>query len=230
MACDEAIILVGGLGTRLRSVVNDVPKPLAPVANRPFLAWLLDRLEDAGLRRVILASGHMAGRVEHTIGRRWGRLHVDYSVEDQPLGTGGAVTRASRVLTGSGVHVLNGDTYLRYSPQELERLTRSADCLIGVALAWVDDTARYGAITCDGVRIASLSEKGGAGPGLINAGAYFLTADALAALPRETSYSFETGMLAPMVDKGAVLGFSATEGFIDIGVPEDFMRAQDLFP
>ncbi|GGZ70932.1 D-glycero-D-manno-heptose 1-phosphate guanosyltransferase [Lysobacter xinjiangensis] len=229
MRCDEAIILVGGLGTRLRPLVSDVPKPLAPVGGRPFLAWVLDAIEASGIRRVILATGHLSEKVEEAIGRRWLRMTVDYSVETSPLGTGGAMMQASSLLHQGSAHVLNGDTFLQYDPFALERATRDAGCLLGIALARVDDTSRYGGIAREGARVTALQEKTGSGPGFINAGAYFLTPEAIAALPREAPYSFETAVLTPMASRGAVCGFGATDGFIDIGVPEDFRRAQSLF-
>lgn len=228
-ATEEAIVLVGGLGTRLRSVVSDLPKPLACVAGRPFLAWLLDRLADGGIRRVILAAGYRAEQVQALIGTRWRSMDVAYSVEDRPLGTGGAVGRATAMLQGTAVHVLNGDTFLDYDCGALERLTHRVGARLGMTLARVGDVARYGAIECDRQRVVRFREKGEIGPGLINAGSYFLTAQALAALPDQVPYSFETEVLAPLVQAGEVAAFDATAGFIDIGVPEDYLRAQDLF-
>ena len=113
MRADEAIILAGGLGTRLRGMVSDVPKPLAPVAGRPFLAWVLDSMADGGIARIVLATGHMADKVEAAIGRSWRGMEVVYSVEPQPMGTGGAIALARNLLRGHGAHVINGDTYLQ---------------------------------------------------------------------------------------------------------------------
>lgn len=229
MAADEAIVLVGGLGTRLRAVVSDVPKPLAPVAGRPFLAWLLDHLAESGLRHVVLAAGYLAERVVDSIGREWRGIRVDYSVESAPLGTGGAVRQACSMLRGSAVHVLNGDTFLRYDLHALEQATRHAGADLGIALAHVDDVARYGAVVRDGTRITGFREKGESGSGYINAGSYYLTPGAIRALPEKPAFSFETQVLAPLTADGRVCGFDATSGFIDIGVPEDYLRAQSLF-
>ena len=229
MAVDAAIVLVGGLGTRLRAVVSDVPKPLAPVAGRPFLAWMLDRLAAEGMRHVILATGFMADTVEQLVGRHWAGMTVDYSPEEHPLGTGGAVRRAAGLLQSGGVHIINGDTFLRYSPQALEAATREIGATVGVALAQVPDTGRYGAVEIGAGRIRSFREKGQHGPGYINAGCYFMTADALAALPERERFSLEVDVLAPLVGQGAIAAFEHTEQFIDIGVPEDYLRAQALF-
>lgn len=228
MPADEAIVLAGGFGTRLRGIVDDVPKPLAPVAGRPFLAWLLDRLAASGMRHCILATGYLSETIEQRIGARWQGMQVAYSVEAEPLGTGGAIALAATQLLGDGAHVLNGDTWLDYDPAALEAAARDAHAPMAIALAHVEDVARYGAVDVADGRVAAFREKGEAGPGWINAGCYFLGADALAALPRG-AFSFEHAVLQPRTAAGDVAAFTATAGFIDIGVPEDYRRAQALF-
>lgn len=229
MEAEEAIVLVGGLGTRLRPLVSDVPKPLAPVAGRPFLAWVLDHLAAAGVARTILATGYMAEVVESAIGDRWQGMAVDYSVEPSPLGTGGAVRKAAALLRGEGAHVVNGDTFLRYSPARLASATRRAGAGIGIALAEVDDVARYGAVEREGELITGFSEKGRHGTGWINAGCYFLPAGTIAALPVATAFSLEQEVVGPLAAAGRAIGHTETGEFIDIGVPEDYRRAQSLF-
>lgn len=226
---EEAIVLAGGFGTRLRSVVDDVPKPLAPVAGRPFLAWLLDGLADSGLRRCILATGYMAEKIEVQIGAQWRGMDIAYSVESEPLGTGGAIRKACNLLSGSDTHVLNGDTYLRYSLAVVQQDVIDHRASLGMALAWVPDVARYGAVVCAEGMVVAFSEKEEDGPGFINAGSYFLTCEAISRLPQSESFSFEQDFLGGMVKAGEVCAHSATEGFIDIGVPEDYERAQRLF-
>jgi len=229
MRTEEAIILAGGLGTRLRAVVSEVPKPLAPVAGRPFLALLLERLAERGMRRVILATGHLAEQVEATFGRRWAGMEVVYSVEREPLGTGGALRQAISALSGNAVHVMNGDTWLDFDPFALERFAASANKPLAMALAQVQDVSRYGAVEVREGVVEAFREKGETGPGWINAGCYFLTADALGALPQRNVYSFESDVLRPRVMARHVAAFTETRGFIDIGVPEDYLRAQSLF-
>ena len=166
MAADQAIILAGGFGTRLREVVADLPKPLAPVAGRPFLVWLLDSLASEGLRHVVLATGYMADAIESFAGRDWNGMALDYSREHQPLGTGGAVRLAAgRMDDGEGVHVINGDTYLRYSPRALEAAASVEGVDAAIALAHVEDVSRYGAVEVEAGKVAAFSEKGGSGPG-----------------------------------------------------------------
>lgn len=156
-------------------------------------------------------------------------MPVDYSVEATPLGTGGAVRQACDMLRGDAAHVLNGDTFLRYDMHALEQATRHAGADLGMALASVEDVARYGAVVREGVRIDGFKEKGESGAGYINAGSYYLTPAAIRALPAEPAFSFETRVLVPLTAAGRVCGFDATSEFIDIGVPEDYRRAQSLF-
>jgi len=227
---EEAIVLVGGLGTRLRSVVAGVPKPLASVAGRPFLAHLLDQLAASGLRRVILATGYMAEKIEQTIGAHWADMDIVYSKEPEPLGTGGAIRLAAALLQGNGVHLANGDTFLRYDPSALERVVVATGATLGIALARVHDVGRYGAVEVADGRVIAFREKGGHGPGLINAGSYFLTAAAVDGLPGdESAYSFESRVLLPSALAGKVAAMDDTRDFIDIGVPDDYARAQQLF-
>lgn len=225
---DEAIVLVGGLGTRLRAVVSDLPKPMAPVAGRPFLAWVLDQLAKRGMRRIILATGYLGERVHDAVGNRWSGMDIAYSHEREPLGTGGAVCAATAMLQGDQVHVLNGDTFLDYDPFALEGFTREHEADIGVALAYVGDVGRYGAATRRGAWLDGFSEKGGLGEGWVNAGCYFLSQRAIASWPMGRS-SLEAEVLAPAVAASRVVGYDQTRGFIDIGVPEDYARAQEVF-
>lgn len=227
MAADEILILAGGFGTRLRSEVPDLPKPLAPVAGRPFLAYLLDRYAAAGMRRVILATGYLGDVVEQTIGARWAGMDVVYSREETPLGTGGAIAAAARLASGNGLHVCNGDTYLEYSPAALEVAAEGLP--MAIALARVEDVSRYGTVDVAQGRVLRFHEKRPGGAGLINAGSYFLSASALAALPVEETFSFEKRVLEPAAANGQVGALVDTAAFIDIGVPEDFHRAQIEF-
>lgn len=230
MPADEVIVLVGGLGTRLRQVVQDLPKPLAPVAGRPFLAWLLDAYADVGMRRIVLATGYLSGSIERTIGRNWRGMDIVFSREETPRGTGGAIRQALARVQGDGVHLANGDTFLRYSPQALESVTRSSGCMLGIALANVDDVGRYGEVKVDHGRVVGFREKGGCGPGLINAGSYYLDTGAFDRLPAEaTAWSFEERVLVPWSSHGGVAAFEETSDFIDIGVPVDYERAQLIF-
>jgi D-glycero-alpha-D-manno-heptose 1-phosphate guanylyltransferase len=232
---EEAVILVGGLGTRLRSAVNGVPKPLAPVAGRPFLFWLLDALAAGGVRRAILATGYLGHMVEATVGNAHGPMSVLYSREETPLGTGGALWRALGLARGDRVFALNGDTFQGLDLAAMAALAPSADMVMAVRP--VPDRARYGTVRLEGAHVRGFEEKGGTGPGLVNAGIYLLRRNLPAqlppaiVLPQDGIFSFEEAVLrrAPgSLDLRAFLVVS--EAFIDIGTPEDHARAQTLLP
>jgi D-glycero-alpha-D-manno-heptose 1-phosphate guanylyltransferase len=227
---DEAIILVGGFGTRLRSVVSDVPKPLAPVAGRPFLAWVLDALAAQGIRRVILATGFMGDRVLAVCGDHWHGMEVMYSQESKPLGTGGAIALAFSQVHGDACLVLNGDTWLTFDCADFDRDWRASDARLAVALVEVADVSRYGAVRVERNRVTGLVEKGLAGPGYINAGAYGIRRSLLADFPAVESFSFEREVLTPMVQRESVFGYTHTGDFVDIGVPQDYQHAQRVVP
>jgi len=223
----EAVVLAGGFGTRLRGVVDDVPKPLAPVAGRPFLAWLLDELARQGLRRVVLATGYRGEQIEAALGRDWRGMSLEYSREPEPLGTGGAIALAMQCVAGEACFVLNGDTWAELDYAAFDRKT--ADVPLGIALAHVSDVARYGAVLVEGDRVTGFSEKGMSGPGFINAGVYRVSRSLLHDFPVGMTFSFERDVLVPVAGREVVVGYTGTEGFIDIGVPEDYRRAQTQF-
>lgn len=223
----EAIVLAGGFGTRLRQVVADVPKPMASIAGRPFLEILLGSLAKKGFSRSVLSLGFMAEKISAHFGHRFAGLDLAYVVEDTPLGTGGATRLAARACTQDHVFVFNGDTYLDLEVGLLERRWHAKRNSIVVGRQ-VPDTTRYGRLIVDGDRITSFAEKGIAGPGLINAGCYVLATDALARFPLNQPFSIESDYLVPEVARATVEVF-VTEGmFIDIGIPEDYARAQTL--
>lgn len=228
-ATDEAIILAGGLGTRLRGVVGDLPKPLAPVAGRPFLAWLLDALASQGMRLAVLATGYRGSQIQAALGNTWRGMAIRYSHEAEPLGTGGAVALAMAHVAGDACWVLNGDTWLGLDYARFDAAVRKAGARLGIALASVPDVARYGAVRVEDGRIAGFIEKGRAGPGLVNAGVYRLSRTLLEGFPGGNAFSFERDVMVPAAARETVVGYTDTEDFIDIGVPEDYRLAQARF-
>lgn len=227
---DEAIILAGGFGTRLRSVVSDVPKPLAPVAGRPFLAWMLDALAAQGIGRVIVATGFMGESVIRACGEQWRGMQLAYSQESKPLGTGGAITLAFSLVHGDACLVLNGDTWLAFDYADFDQGWQTSDARLAIALAEVDDVSRYGAVEVEYQRVTGLVEKGHLGAGYINAGVYGIRRSLLGDFPELDSFSFENEVLVPAVKREPVFGYTRTRDFIDIGVPLDYRRAQQLVP
>ena len=225
----EAIILAGGFGTRLRSVVSDLPKPLAPVAGRPFLAYLLDDLDRQGYRHVVLATGYMHEKVEHCFGHRYRDLTVDYAREIDPLGTGGAIVNALQHCAQQRVTVLNGDTLFRIDHERLLQAD-SPECRLTVVLRQVHDAGRYGSVQVDPHgRITAFREKDpAAGAGLINGGIYRLDRALLDSWPLGQPFSFEKEVLQPL--REPFRAYVSDTYFIDIGVPEDYSRAQTELP
>lgn len=227
MIPEEAIVLAGGLGTRLRAVVSDVPKPMAPVGGRPFLHWLLDGLARQGVRRVVLATGYMGDVVQDILGEAHAGMRLVYAREESPLGTGGALWAALAHVTGERAFVLNGDTWLGAPLAPLAAEAPAAD--LTVAVRPLDDRARYGSVRVAGNRIEGLEEKGSSGPGLANAGVYVARRDLPAKRPMAGAFSLEKEVLAKPGDLD--LRAHVTEAtFLDIGTPEDFARAQNLIP
>ncbi len=224
----EAILLAGGLGTRLREVVAHLPKALAPVAGRPFVGYLLDQLAAAGIGHAVMATGHMGDQVEAAIGHDWRGMRVSYSREERPLGTGGAVRHAMAQVAGGPVLVLNGDSYLDFDPQAFAAEMGRQGAPIGVALAHVPDVARYGAVDTIEGRVVGFREKGGHGPGWINAGIYCFSQAELDRLPKADAFSLEHEVLLPGAHAGRVHAYADTSGFIDIGVPSDYAAAQAM--
>jgi D-glycero-alpha-D-manno-heptose 1-phosphate guanylyltransferase len=223
----EAIVLAGGFGTRLRALVPDVPKPMAPVAGRPFLEIVMRGLAGKGFRRAILSVGYLAEQISGHFGESFAGMALAYEVEDVPLGTGGAVRAALRQCRDDHAFVFNGDTFLDLEADQVERRWRECGNPLIVARA-VPDVARYGALVVrDGV-VKGFLEKGSAGPGLINAGCYVLPRDLLDAYPLGTPFSLEADFLAGAVARRRFEVFESRGLFIDIGVPEDYTRAQTL--
>jgi D-glycero-alpha-D-manno-heptose 1-phosphate guanylyltransferase len=224
----QVLILAGGLGTRLRSVVSDRPKVLAEVAGRPFITYLLDRLGQAGFRAVTLLTGYKGEMVEEELGFTYQGMQLGYSVETTPLGTGGAIRAAARVMPCDQLLVLNGDTYFDVDYRGLvEHATAGSDLM---ACRQVADVGRYGAVQLGAAgQVTALAEKGADGPGLINGGIYVLDREAMASWPEEV-FSLEAEYFPKRVADQQIYGLSCDRSFIDIGVPEDLMHASKVLP
>jgi D-glycero-alpha-D-manno-heptose 1-phosphate guanylyltransferase len=221
----EAIVLAGGFGTRLRMVVPDLPKPMAPVAGKPFLEILLASLAHKGFNRIILSLGFMADKVTAHFGHQFAGMELVYEIENTPLGTGGAVRQALACCHEDHVFVFNGDTYLDLEVADIETYWQKHHVPIIVARE-VPDTTRYGRLNTKNKRLVGFSEKGMAGLGLINAGCYVLPITILDNFKLGHPFSLETDFLAKTVGECRIDLFVTSGHFIDIGVPEDYVRAQ----
>jgi D-glycero-alpha-D-manno-heptose 1-phosphate guanylyltransferase len=226
----EAIILAGGFGTRLRSVVSDVPKPMAPVAGRPFLALLLEHLQRRGFTRVILAVGYMHEAITEYFSTRRPSLELCYSVEDRPLGTGGAVKLALAHATQENVFVLNGDSFVLVDYAEMLARHRAQGADMTIALASVAECSQFGTVCIDGDwRIRQFSEKAESGTGLVNAGVYLFRTSWVTSRWPQGSISLERDVLQPQIQASRAFGYLAAGDFIDIGTPESYRRVESFF-
>lgn len=228
---ETAIILAGGFGTRLAAVVSDVPKPMAPVAGRPFLERLLDRLIAQGIRRVVLAVGHKKDIIRNHFGATYKGVPIQYSEENEPLGTGGAILQAFVESGAESALVFNGDTYCTLNLNELSAAHQRGGAKATLALVPVDDAGRYGEVQLDAAnRIVAFREKNPEhAAGLINAGIYALNRSVFDLVPGQIRFSFEQAVLqAHAATEGFVGHIAQGAIFIDIGVPEDYYRAQTL--
>lgn len=221
-----AIILAGGFGTRLQPVVADVPKPMAPVGGRPFLASLLDFLLSQGITQVILALGYKHQVVTDYFGQRYRSLNLTYLVEDSPLGTGGALRRALEVVASGPVLALNGDTFLALEYRPMLTAHRAARAKITIALRFVPDAGRYGKVVLAQDRITAFLEKSSAAPGWINTGVYLLERNLFEPFAFPEVFSFEQDFLQKYCSRLHPLAFPTRAGFIDIGTPADYERVQ----
>ena len=224
------VVLAGGLGTRLREVVADVPKPMAPVAGRPFLEYLLDRVADAGFRTAILSVGYMAEVVRGHFGERYRCLDLRYAVEATPLGTGGAIRAALRLCEEASSLVLNGDTFLALDPAAFTRFHTAHGGGISMAVRHVEDASRYGTVVVDNGRIVRFGEKSHRGEGVVNSGAYVIDTALAVQFPTSDPFSLETDFLVPHSAELRPWAFVTGAYMIDIGIPDDFHRAQIELP
>ena len=234
---NTAIVLAGGFGTRLRSVVSDLPKPMAPVAGRPFVAYLLDHLEAAGIEHVVLATGYLSHRVSEALGERHGNIELSYSVEPKPLGTGGAVRLALEQLASrpddkfpADVWILNGDTYFDCDLHELAAQHARNGAAASLALHRVEVADRYGTVELDEAgRITAFREKRAGSAGLINAGTYLVRTELLRGFDPHEAFSLEREVFEAGVEAYRLQGVVAKAYFVDIGIPKDYARAQERF-
>lgn len=222
----EAVVLAGGFGTRLKAVVPNLPKPMAPIAGRPFLEILLAMLARKGFTRVVLSLGFMAEKIISHFGDNYLGMDLIYEVEDFPLGTGGAIRAALKNCMADHAFIFNGDTYLDLEVDELELIwKRNHNSLIVVRE--VSDTTRFGRVNLDGGRVVDFLEKGLAGRGFINAGCYVLPRNILDEFPLGQEFSIETDFFVKYLQLIRFNGFVTKSQFIDIGVPEDYALAQN---
>jgi D-glycero-alpha-D-manno-heptose 1-phosphate guanylyltransferase len=227
----EAIILAGGRGTRLKGVIDDVPKSLAPVNGRPFLEYQLDFLDRWGIKKVILSVGYQKEQIRLHFGEEYKSIKLLYSEEEEPLGTGGAILAAMRQVQGFAVFVFNGDTYFDVNLQRFDDFRKIKEADVCISLRFEIDPARYGLVEFDNNnRITHFFEKyEGPDEGYINGGVYLIRRDYLLRFGLPEKFSFEQDFLQKYYQTEEFYGLRCFSYFRDIGVPEDYEKAQDEF-
>jgi len=225
-----AVILAGGMGTRLRPVVADRPKVLAQIRGRPFLTYLLDQIARAGIKDVVLCTGHLGEQVQAVFSDSYGNLHLSYSQETTPLGTAGALRLALPLLKSDPVLVLNGDSFCHVNLSDFCDWRASPTALARLLLVRVPDTSRYGRVEIapDG-HIMKFEEKDvNGGPGWISAGIYLIRHRLLQTIPANQNVSIERDVFPACI--GELYGYLCDgASFLDIGTPESYRLAEQFF-
>jgi len=222
----EAIVLAGGFGTRLQKVVNNVPKPMAPINDKPFLFYLLKFLQKNSIDRVILSVGYKWEIIKEYFGEKFDNIDLIYSIENEPLGTGGAIKKALNYLENDQSYVLNGDTFFNISLNEL-RLNKNSKIIL--ALKKMQNFDRYGNVKIDkNENIIAFEEKKFTENGNINGGIYFLRKNIFDEFDLPESFSFEK-FLEDNYKKLNAKGTVFDDYFIDIGIPTDYEKAKKDF-
>lgn len=225
MQTKEAIVLAGGLGTRLKGVISDIPKPMAPVASKPFLKYILDYLIKQGIERVILSVGYKYEVIQDFFGKDYSGLELIYSVETEPLGTGGGMRLAIGYLQTERAFVINGDTFFDVDLSEMEQLSITEDSDLCLALKPMSHFDRYGSVELKSKEIIHFKEKQFVEKGLINGGIYFLKASLFNDFKSGQKFSFEQDLMEKEVGRKRISGFVSDTYFIDIGIPDDYSQA-----
>lgn len=227
----SAIILAGGLGTRLRESVSDRPKVLAEIGGRPFLAYLLDQLQNAGTREVLLCTGYLGEQIENLFGNSYRSMKLSFSREPEPLGTGGALRLALPLIRSDLALILNGDSICRTDLNELLIWHLSKKASASILLTRVPDMHRYGQVQIDSLSgaVTRFEEKGRTtGSGWVNAGLYLISRELIQEIPPGLFVSLEQQIFPSWIGR-RLFGHQATGPFVDIGTPESFSSASQFF-
>ena len=203
---------------------------MAEIGGRPFLEYLLGRMEQRGIARTVLATGHMHDCIKRHFMGRWRSMEICYSVEERALGTGGAVWKAMSLTCAADVFIFNGDTFFDADPARLLEIHRSLAADITLALKPMRSPDRYGTVKLDGARVVGFREKGRIDKGLINGGVYLMNRRLTERYLIEGPFSLETDFLEKRTEEIMIAGLVQDRYFIDIGVPEDYERAQQELP
>ncbi|MBI4652168.1 nucleotidyltransferase family protein [Candidatus Desantisbacteria bacterium] len=220
----KAIILAGGIGTRLKKIIKDVPKPMALIGEKPFLEYLILQLKKWSIKEIVLSVGYKNEKIIDYFGNgdKWG-VKIIYCREELPLGTGGALRESSRIIKDKNFIVMNGDSFLVIDLNKLISYHKHKKAIATIATVHVDNTNRYGRIEInENGEIIKFIEKGYSGKGFINSGIYIINRELINNIP-EGAISLENGILPMLINHG-LYGIKIKKFFMDIGIPEDYLK------
>lgn len=226
----ELLILAGGMGSRLKGVVDNIPKPMAPINGKPFLEFLLKYVSKYKVRKIVLCLSYKHEVVSQHFGNRYEDISICYSIEDYPMGTGGAIKKGLGQCSGKQVVLINGDTFYSVNLDDFYSFHVCKGADVSLSLKPMKQFSRYGSVVVDGHRVVNFKEKQHQDYGLINGGWYVINSDIFVKHNMPDKFSFEQDFLE---NKNITIDISAkiVDGnFIDIGVPEDYEKAQNCLP
>ncbi len=228
---NEAVILAGGLGTRLRPAVRHLPKSMAEINGRPFLDYQLGYLEEWGIEHIVISVGYKSEIIKKHFGPSFKSKEIDYAVENEPLGTGGGTKKSFESIKGDAAFILNGDTFFKVDLQQLFEFKKNKEIHVCMSLLKVDDVSRYGSVETDkDFRITGFAEKGiKKGKGYINGGVYIIDKNYFLDFDFPDKFSIEKDFFEKYYQKEQFYGMVSNSYFIDIGIPEDYERAKKEF-
>ena len=226
---EEAIILAGGLGTRLKSVISDIPKPMAPIHDKPFLEYLLSYLVKFKIKKVVLSVGYKYQNIFDYFGDNFKGMELLYAIEDKPLGTGGGINNAMYHINNDHFFLLNGDTFYEVDLNKLYHLHIEEKADICLSLLPMKKFSRYGSVKVNGTKITEFKPEKFTEIGLINGGVYVVNRSVFQEHSSGKKFSFETDLLQVMCNKLNFHGYISEAPFIDIGIPEDYKKALEYF-
>ena len=225
----DVIILAGGLGSRLQNLLPGIPKPMVPINGQPFLQYLLGYVNKFNPSRIILSVGYRHEQIISYFGDKFSGTDLIYSIEESPLGTGGAIRKSIQLSGSENVFILNGDTFFDVDLDQIEKQHIDSQVDITIALKEMLNFERYGSLSVQDNRITNFIEKQFIEKGFINAGTYLLNKQQFLNISWPEKFSFEKDYLEKYVDKCFLAPYFAAGYFIDIGIPKDYLKAQEDF-
>ena len=220
----EVIILAGGFGTRLAHIIKDVPKPMAPIKGVPFLEYILENLLKFDVTKIVMATGFKSEIIEQYFCNNYKGMDIIYSVETEPLGTGGAIKKALEYCNENDVCILNGDTYFDINLSEMQKFHNKENVKLTVGLKKMFNFNRYGTVEIKNDDIIKFNEKKQTEEGYISGGVYFIKKNIFDNI-KEKTFSLENDYLEKFVFTEKFKGYISDGYFVDIGIPEDYYRA-----